>query len=65
MVTFIVVTRDNIEIPKNFIRLNVNEDISSSRLRENFEPSKIPKKVADEITPYYKEYNARENTKNS
>ena len=65
MVTFIVITRDNIEIPKNFIRLNVNENISSSRLRENFERSKIPKKVADEITQYYKEHNARQNTKNS
>lgn len=65
MVTFIVVTRNDIEIPKNFIRLNVNEDISSSNLRENFDSSKIPKKVRDEVTQYYKEHNARQNTKNS
>ncbi len=65
LVTFIVVTRDAVKIPKNFIRLDINEDISSSGLRENFDSSKVPKKVRDEITQYYKEHNARQNTKHS
>ncbi|WP_457748802.1 nicotinate (nicotinamide) nucleotide adenylyltransferase [Sulfurimonas sp.] len=59
LVTFIVATRDDIEIPKNFIRLEINEDISSSKLRKNFDSSKIPKKARDKITQYYKEHNAR------
>ncbi len=65
LVTFIVVTRDKIEVPKNFIRLEIDEDISSSDLRKNFDSLKIPEKVRDEITQYYKEYNARQNTKDS
>ncbi|WP_151900962.1 nicotinate (nicotinamide) nucleotide adenylyltransferase [Sulfurimonas hydrogeniphila] len=65
LVTFIIVTRDRIKVPKDFIQLNIDEDISSSMLRENFDSSKIPKKVRDEITQYYKEHNARQNTKHS
>ncbi|UCN00842.1 nicotinate (nicotinamide) nucleotide adenylyltransferase [Sulfurimonas sp. SWIR-19] len=65
LVTFIVVTRDAVKIPKNFIQLDIDEDISSSGLRENFDSSKIPEKVRDEITQYYKEHNARQNTKHS
>jgi len=65
VVTFIVVTRDEIEIPKNFIRLDLHEDISSSDLRKNFDSLKIPKKARAKITQYYKEHNAKQNTKNS
>jgi len=59
LVTFIVVTRDMIEIPKNFIHLDINENISSSILRQKIYGSKIPKKVRNKITQYYKEHNAR------
>ena len=59
LVTFIVATRKNIEIPKKFIQLDINENISSSNLREDLDISKIPKKVRDEIAQYYKEHNAR------
>jgi len=59
LVSFIVVTRDEIAIPEDFIRLNIHEDISSSDLRKNFDSSKIPEKVRDEITQYYKEHNAK------
>jgi nicotinate-nucleotide adenylyltransferase len=65
LVTFIVATRDEIEIPKDFIRLAIDEDISSSDLRKNFDSSKIPEIVRDEITQYYKEHNAKQNTKHS
>ena len=59
LATFIVATRKNIKIPKKFIKLDINENISSSHLRENLDISKIPKKVRDEIAQYYKEHNAR------
>lgn len=55
LVTFIVAPRDNIEIPKEFLRVNVDEKISSTNLREDIEMSKLPKKCAQEIYNYYKE----------
>lgn len=55
LVTFIVAPRDNIEIPKEFLRLNVDEKISSTNLRENIEISKLPKECAKEIYNFYKE----------
>jgi nicotinate-nucleotide adenylyltransferase len=33
-VTFIIATRDNIAIPKEFIKLNINENISSTQIRK-------------------------------
>ncbi|OIP52860.1 MAG: nicotinate (nicotinamide) nucleotide adenylyltransferase [Helicobacteraceae bacterium CG2_30_36_10] len=58
MVTFVVAHRDKIEIPKDFIDLNVNVDISSTQLREHLELSKLPQKCAKQIAKYYKENNA-------
>ncbi|TKI68482.1 nicotinate (nicotinamide) nucleotide adenylyltransferase [Sulfurimonas crateris] len=55
LVTFIVVPRDNIEIPEQFLRLDVDEKISSTNLRECIEISKLPKKCAKEIYNFYKE----------
>ncbi|MEN4053317.1 MULTISPECIES: nicotinate (nicotinamide) nucleotide adenylyltransferase [Sulfurimonas] len=60
-VTFIVATRDDIKIPKDFIQLKIDEDISSSELRKNLDISKLPKKCAHEIAQYYKEHNANKN----
>jgi len=59
LVTFIVATRDKVAIPKEFITLKIDKNISSTDLRNNFESSKIPKEVREEITQYYKEHNAR------
>jgi len=56
-VTFIVASREHIEVPKTFIGLSVKEDISSSTLRKNIDENKIPKKCAKEIAQYYKEKN--------
>lgn len=56
-VTFIVASRENIKISKAFISLKVEEDISSSALRENIDENKLPKKCAKEIAQYYKENN--------
>ncbi|MDD5371848.1 MAG: nicotinate (nicotinamide) nucleotide adenylyltransferase [Sulfurimonas sp.] len=55
LVTFIVVPRDGIEISQEFLRLNVNEKVSSTKLREKIEISKLPKKCAKEIYNFYTE----------
>jgi len=57
-VTFIITTRDTIMIPENYLRLDVQEDISSTQLRENIDISKLPKTCAQEIAQFYKENNA-------
>ena len=59
LVTFIVVSRDNIDIPDKFLHLDVHENISSTILRENLDISKLPKKCNLEIIKFYKENNAR------
>jgi len=61
LVTFIVATRKKSSVPQNFITLDVDEDISSSQLREKIDISKLPKKCAAEIAQYYKEHNAKQN----
>jgi nicotinate-nucleotide adenylyltransferase len=61
LVTFIVATRDAIEVPENFLQLHVDVDISSTALREHMDISKLPKKCANEIAQYYKEHNAKKN----
>lgn len=55
LVTFIVVPRDDIEISEQYLKLDVDEKISSSKLRECIETSKLPKKCAKEIYNFYKE----------
>jgi len=55
LVTFIVVTRDGVEIPSNYIKLEIDEPISSSLLRQEMQCSKIPKKIALKVEQYYNE----------
>lgn len=55
LVTFVVANRDEIEIPSNFLSLNVFENISSSELREHIDITKLSKECALEISQYYKE----------
>lgn len=57
LVTFVVACRDNIDVPSDFLKLDVNEDISSTKLRESFDISKLPKECALEISEFYKEKN--------
>ncbi len=59
LVTFVVVSRENIEIPKEFLTLHVVVDVSSTRLREEMEISKLPKKCATQIYNFYKENNCK------
>lgn len=53
LVTFIVASRKTIDIPDNFIKLNIDIDISSTMLRENIDITKLPSKCADEIKTFY------------
>lgn len=57
LVTFIVVTRNNLKVPQHFLMLDVQEDISSSQLRKNLDSSKLSNKYLDEILQFYKEKN--------
>jgi nicotinate-nucleotide adenylyltransferase len=59
LVTFIVASRNNIIVDKNFIQLKIDEKISSSELRENINISMLPKECATDIVKHYKENNAR------
>ncbi len=55
LVTFVIAPRDGIEISSDFLRLDIDENISSTSLREDIELSKLPKECAQDIYDYYKE----------
>ncbi len=55
LVTFVIAPRDGIEISSDFLRLDIDEKVSSTKLREDIEISKLPKKCAEDIYNYYKE----------
>ncbi|MDF1876776.1 nicotinate (nicotinamide) nucleotide adenylyltransferase [Sulfurimonas sp. SAG-AH-194-L11] len=57
LVTFIVALRDKISVPKEFQTLLVQEDISSTSLRETMDKTKLSAVNAEEIMNYYKEKN--------
>lgn len=57
LVTFIVVSRDSIEIPKEYISIELSKDVSSTELRTQIELTKIPKKIAQKVEHYYKQGN--------
>jgi len=61
LVTFIVASRDEIEIDKSFKKLHIDYDISSTQLRNCVDISYIPKQCAKEIEQFYKEKNAKHN----
>ena len=57
MVTFVVASRDEIYVPKEFIKLFVQADISSTSLRQTMNIDKLSAVNAEEIMNYYKEKN--------
>lgn len=57
LVTFVVASRDEISIAKEFITLLVKQDISSTKLREKIDIKKLCGVNAQEIANYYKEKN--------
>ena len=62
LVTWVVATRDKIEVDKEYIQLAVEHPISSSELREKLNEEYLPTEVALEIKTFYetnKENHAR------
>ncbi len=53
VVTFVVATRDEIEIPKDFIKLDMDIPVSSTKLRERIDERFLPKQIKDDIINYY------------
>lgn len=55
MVTWVVATRDTIEIPPGYLTLKIDHDISATQLREHMHEAYLDKSVAHDIITYYKE----------
>jgi len=55
LVTFVIAHRDKIEIPENFLELEIKEDISSTSLRKKIQRDKLSEICSDEIIKFYKE----------
>lgn len=60
LVTWVVATRDQIEIDTKFKTLKVEKNISSSLLRNEPKKEMLPEEISDEIIKYYKEKNGRD-----
>ena len=59
LVTFIVIQRDKINIPDEFLSIDLDVDVSSTMLRQKMDISKLPEKCKLEIAKFYKEKNAK------
>lgn len=59
LASFIIASRDNIETPKRYIKINVEVDVSSSALRKHIDKTKLPQKNGEAIEKFYKEHNAK------
>ncbi len=57
LVTFVIASRDNITIPNTFLKLTVEDNISSTQLRKNISTLKLSKVCSNEILQFYKEKN--------
>lgn len=53
LVTWVVATRGHVEIGRDFIQLKVEQDVSSSALREKLHDDHLPPMVAQSIKDYY------------
>ena len=58
-VTFIVASRDNTQIPSEYIKLPIDIAVSSTLLRNEIDIDKLPKLCAAEIADFYKDKNAK------
>ncbi|MFZ2891436.1 nicotinate (nicotinamide) nucleotide adenylyltransferase [Sulfuricurvum sp.] len=56
MVHWVVACRNDIPIPKNMIRLSINEPISSTDFRTSRSPLGLESNIEQKITTYYKEH---------
>ena len=57
LVTFVIATRDDVEVPDTFLKIQIQEDISSTQLRKNIDKTKLSDTYSKEITKFYKEKN--------
>ncbi len=55
LVTWVVATRDNIDVPDSYITLDITKPVSSTELRKTIRTHELPLEVAQEITHFYKE----------
>lgn len=53
LVTFIIASRDHINIPKRLKKFDINVNISSSQIRANLEDEKIPLIIKQEVVKFY------------
>ena len=56
LVTFVIATRDGLNIPKNLQKLDINVTISSTFLRDNLKKEYLPIMIADDILKFYTGY---------
>ncbi len=59
LVTFVIATRDEIKIADEYIKIKIDENISSTTLREEIDKSKLSKQCEQQIVEFYKEKNAK------
>jgi len=57
LVTFVIASRDAIDIPKKYIALHVNAPVSSTALRAKIQKQFLPQEIAQEVEKFYKEHN--------
>ncbi|MSN95617.1 nicotinate (nicotinamide) nucleotide adenylyltransferase [Campylobacter sp. FMV-PI01] len=57
IVKFVVATRNDIKIPSNLQKLNLNVKISSSNLRKNLDLNFVPDLIKDDVFKIYKRIN--------
>jgi nicotinate-nucleotide adenylyltransferase len=55
LVHFVVASRDKISIPKDLQKLQINANISSTKLRNDPKIEFLPKSIADEVMEFYKQ----------
>jgi len=56
LVTFVIATRDGLNIPKNLQKLDINVTISSTFLRDNLKKEYLPIMIADDVLKFYTGY---------
>lgn len=53
MVEFIIAKRGGLEIPKEFEKLDIKKDISSSFIRQTLDTNEVCESIKDEVKKYY------------
>lgn len=61
LVQFVVASRDEIKIPNNLKKININDNISSSFIRANLDENHIPNSIRDSVIKFYQGKKMREN----